>query len=88
MSTDTEYQLRLGKIQYDRQETGSRNNYARIIDRNVISKANTMFSRAADTMDWRPTPNINFIYYKWNEIQYGRLETGSSNNLDFLVIWS
>ena len=53
MSTDTEYQLRLGKIQYDRQETGSRNNYARIIDRNVISKANTMFSRAADTMDRR-----------------------------------
>jgi hypothetical protein len=42
-------------------ETGSSNNFACITGRNVISDANTMFSRVADSMDRRPTPSSSCI---------------------------
>jgi hypothetical protein len=39
------------EIQNGRLETGSNYNFGHIIDRNAISKANTMFSRVANTME-------------------------------------
>ena len=46
-----EYQLRLSGIQYGDLKTGYSNNFARIVDSNAISKANTMFFGVADTME-------------------------------------
>jgi hypothetical protein len=61
MSTDIEHQLHLGGSQDGRRQTGSSNKIARVIGKNVISKANTMFSMVADTMDRRPTPSTSCI---------------------------
>jgi hypothetical protein len=49
----TEHVLHKGncKIQNDRLETSSSYNFGHIIDRNAISKADTMFSRVANTTE-------------------------------------
>jgi hypothetical protein len=56
-STDTEYQLHLGKIQNGRLETGSGTDFAPITGRNEISNANTMFFRVTDIAERRSILN-------------------------------
>jgi hypothetical protein len=78
MLTDTEYKLRLGEIQYGRSKAGSRNNFTRITDRNVISKANTCFKGR------QHNGTLTDTAYKLHlgEIPNDQLETGSS--IDFV----
>ena len=52
-------------IQYGGLETGSSINFAPIIG-NVISNANTMFSRVANTMERQLTLNTSCIYVESN----------------------
>jgi hypothetical protein len=54
------------EIQNGRSETESSNNFARTIGRNEISKANTMFSRVADTMECQPILNDSCVSVKSN----------------------
>jgi hypothetical protein len=49
------------EIQNGRLETGSSYNFGHIIDRNAISKADTIFSRVANTTERRLTPNTSCV---------------------------
>jgi hypothetical protein len=49
------------EIQNGELETGSSYNFGHIIDRNAISKADTIFSRIANTTERRPTPNTSCV---------------------------
>jgi hypothetical protein len=56
----------VGAIQNGRLETGSNNNFARIIDRNVMSSANTMFPRVSNKVDRQKTLNTSSVQVKSN----------------------
>jgi len=49
-------------------ETGSRNNLRYIVDRNMISRSETMFLMVAYTMKHRPTVKSKSIYAKRNMV--------------------
>jgi hypothetical protein len=58
--------MRIGEIEYGRQETGRNINFGRIIDRNVFSNTNAMFSKTANTTECRMTSNISCIQVKFS----------------------